>query len=245
MHGSTINSTIKNNLKLKWITVIMNWNWYVRIINTTDQLPHLLRKQKPPTDNQLKPLSVILKVLLDASWDSPPWTLNTGDFSQLPRDLAFSPPPVKNITVMMRKPVSTESHVMHDLSDVSNEKGINSKEAELIEIWGNDTGTDDLRESMAKSAILYNKILENPSMANVTRLVNTASNLLVLDIYHKLDPKIKKSFGTAALRKVIDNIWNMFSNVLPVEIAYIYILNNFNYFSSIESLENLIKDLPC
>jgi len=213
-----VHLNIKNNLKAKWILKILDWTWYDNILETRERSHHLEYKEFP-TDTQFKAPKDCLKEFLEAKWDDPPFTVKNTGIESIPSSLLFSPPEVKSFSVVPWVPVSTETHPALDLTTLTEE--YEEEDNDLMDVWHEycrHLGYNyEEREIILMTAIVMRK----PMNALKKQWYLAACEYLVLPMFHQISRRDRFAVSQSSdiMKSVIDDIWNMFGNTLPITAA--------------------------
>jgi hypothetical protein len=229
-YGEALGTTIKESIKKKWISKILNWNWYVNIIKTVPQHGHLLRDMKPPTDNELVTPIAALMQLLRAQWDDAPFrgiSLSPSEINNIPAELIFTPPVNKYDTLpQMWQPITSETHqalidgeIDDNFADADMAVQLMNK---ILEVWKIESptikGYTEQYKKLFDEAAKIKPIRKNQSSVTVEQLYVSACYFLQSPLWYELDIENRISITTPIILKVISDIWNMFDNKLPIVI---------------------------
>jgi hypothetical protein len=240
LKDAKISQVTRDNIKSKWILKVLKWEWYTKIY--VREISHYLADTDNPTDDELKPPRDALKLFLEADWDATPFTIITANQADLPQELVFTPPQPTKLELKSWTPVSTETHQSYAGGlDVVN-RPVTSRVAqvnELISYWKNilvqryqynpnDVG-GILFDQFKKDKNNFDTIIRlSPNRQVEYVRYQTACILLALPMWYRLDKEMQQtvcnSLGNISssdpkgLMHYIDDIWNVFSNRLPVDI---------------------------
>lgn len=221
---------IRNNIKTKWITKILNWKWYSEILNRDTF--HRLAYNDYPTDTEFNQPKTILSKFIDAEWnnDVKPWVEITANKSDLPSELVFTPPNPTKLVTELWKPESTETHMSFsgEIPNIINpEKFFTNETKILMQIWVKilEKNSYNYNDKIIK---LYMELVKlKPDIGtdvNKKTLYSYACYCLIFPMFYRISKQCQDAIAYSeeyheSLTPFIDDIWNVFGNKLPVEIV--------------------------
>jgi hypothetical protein len=225
-YGENLNPDIKLNIKTQWIAKMLRWIWYYEIIqdNVNDFRQSI---RHTPKDSDMKSPRESLSIFIDATWSDSPFTtinLSPAEVSHIPVDMLFTPPADRSEQEpILWQPITTESHQALIYGSIDENVVYWGDEATVRlkpvkDIW--DREVTAIHGYIEQGKILFNKIKEAKLIPeSLTKLYTMAAFLLQLPIWYELDVESQQAVANPMVRKAISDVWNMFSNKLPIQIT--------------------------
>lgn len=231
---------IKENIKLKWLTKIINWNWYSKIIINADKYPHLLPIDQNPKNSDLRNPEDCLKMLIEAKWDDAPFIISNDELLKEINDsgYVFYPPPFRANKIW--KPISFDTHKV-----IGNKTFFNYESNEIIlkkikiftvELadslmisWNRECDVlkyNHVNKTLELFNLIKNKVIINDLNSGQETLIEVlVCYFITYPMWHKInhiqqETIISNSLGNKMMEWLmtnISNIWNFFNNQLPIE----------------------------
>jgi len=207
----------------KFFDKILNKAWYAKMLAT--QRPYALTAYLNPSDDEFKPVEGILTELIEADWSgNAPFTVKTSSSMHIPPELLFTPPTPAGVRLEFIEPISSETHVNRDMDNIAIPFALYRLSDEIQKFFGiwtyhmemiSKTKFDDYWKSLLDKVKLI-----KPSMGRYEKEYYSIScQFLCMYKFNKLDRQIRAYLvGDLNILYTMDNIWNMFSNKLPVKL---------------------------
>lgn len=224
-YGEKLNPDIKLSIKTQWITKTLRWMWYYEIIQDANDFKQYIRHT--PKESDMKSPRESLSIFIDAAWSDSPFTtinLSPAEVSHIPIDMLFTPPVDRSEQEpVLWQPITTESHQALIYGSINENDFYWGDEASVRlkpvkDIW--DREVTAIHGYIAQDKILFNKIKEAKLIPeSLTKLYTMAAFLLQLPIWYELDVESQQAVANPMVRKAISDVWNIFSNKLPIQIT--------------------------
>jgi len=225
--GIELASSVKTEIK-SWLIKILDWKWYISLFSRDRS--HALAYLERPTDAQLKPVKDALRLLIEHSWTDAPFIVRSGTGDDLPPEIFFHPPEKLTRVFETWYPTSTEAHQSRTIEE-KRYNDYNDMPLVIMKVWNDEwkkdgiTVQDYLKKLVAELDKKTGKNYLN-TMDNEARSHKEACFWLCLYKFHRLNLREQKSVASKPLiSDLIDNIWNLFDNRLPVAIPR-YVMKN-------------------
>jgi serine/threonine protein kinase len=208
-------------------TVSTNTQYYIDYIKRDSSTR--LQYNEFPTDFELKPSDQALAILLSGKWTNPPFVTETGDTSILPKEITFTPPEPKVAKIINWVPISTETHPSLSiiLGEMYDDNSFNAVSEKIRDLWRDEVLRDfkiDLVAEEIKFASEIGKKRRNLTEDEMEWYFDVLS-WLILPMFYRITKAQRDVLltvnGQVKLIAVMDDIWNMFNNKLPITVPMI------------------------
>jgi hypothetical protein len=212
--------SVKKEIK-SWILKILDWKWYTSLFSR--EISHRLQYLELPTDEQLKPVKDALKLFIEHNWTNAPFIIRSGTGDELPPEIFFHPPEKLTRVFETWYPTSNEAHENRTIEE-KRYVAYNDRTIETAKIWIDEwkkDGVNIVRDYSGKlMKELGQKTGKNYTISdNESRAHEEACFWLCLYKFHRLNSREQKAVVSKPLiSDIIDNIWNVFDNRLPIAI---------------------------
>ena len=218
-------------IRLNWIENVMDMSWYDQLkvkLEEKDQWHNGLPFRTVPTDAQLRPPRQVLIAFLQATWDDAPFREVSGDGSNLPAEIFFHTPPEQKRVLEMWHPVSTATHPSLQIQLPTYKIGsgglgatVKPDPEEIVELWLNELDQDGHDPDIPMGKLMTQLRTKKPGLSSSPDepwYIQACAYLICYQFYRLERPQQNAILVSTEMRAVVDDIFNLFGNQLPIEI---------------------------